>query len=657
MKKLNFDYNLYNKNGKWLQKGHINYSISHFIYVQYQKTYLQYTGKTIPTPQHFWNNFKDAINEKNKGNMFFAFTQNQPQMLNKTSKSGAMQIMHAFGYFAFHDITGTYPFFTRRGNHGRVFLEEPSSQSGMSFHFGIPQKQPTQSYSKLFMATFEQNGNYSLVNEQGTFLLRIVDPIGDKRTDDIAAKSYLDNKNKVLEDLNGIKEFSVKTKNVNLTIYISKEPIAEFDGKLDSYTDGEIYIYVRENLKVSEYIHFIDDERLVLSLRTSSLIKLDEEKYVALKDGDFSLFNEEEVVQLKRMMFIVSYLDEYKQLQKNRRIAYKKQDANSMGFTILTTTQCNARCPYCYEKGMRQFPMSIQTQEKVAELICEHPEKKVHISWFGGEPLLNADAINYITSRMRECGIKFSSSMISNGYLIDKNLEYIHSWHLKSIQITLDGIFEKYDSVKNYVYPGHAFEKIIANIGALIKNNVKVSIRLNFNSDNYLDILECIDYLYQKFGSHNLLSIYPHHIFGDNYYLSDGTNIHTTIYKKMIDCGYVRSLGDLGLKTKTFSCFVNNKNHRVIGADGRLYLCEHIGDEKCIGHIDDGITNLGIYEYWSNLSYPYNKCNQCKYVFLCQGGCKNERNNGESSCCIPFLDSLDEIIKYYYKNKKQKGGC
>ena len=63
MKKLNFDYNLYDANGVLSQKGHINYSISHFIYVQYQKTYLQFAGKPMPSPQHFWNNFKDAINE------------------------------------------------------------------------------------------------------------------------------------------------------------------------------------------------------------------------------------------------------------------------------------------------------------------------------------------------------------------------------------------------------------------------------------------------------------------------------------------------------------------------------------------------------------------------------------------------------------------
>ena len=655
MKKLNFDYNLYDANGVLLQKGHINYSISHFIYVQYQKTYLRYAGKTMPSPQHFWNNFNATLNIKNTGNMFFAFVNNQPQFLNKTSKVGAMQIMQAFGYFAFCDIVGAYPIFVRSNK--RVYLEEPSSHSGMSFHFDIPQKQPTKAYHKLFMSTFVSNGTMSLVNEQGTFSLKIVDPTGSKGIDDTAAKSYFDNKNKVLEDLNGTKEFSVKNENINLTVYISKTPIDELDERLDGYTDGEIYIYVKENLKVSKYIHFIEDEALAISLRTASLVKFDKPKYDALKNGDVSAFNAEEIQQLKSMMFIVSSNDEYLILQENRKKAFGAKN-NKLGFTILTTTKCNARCPYCFESGIKQVAMSKSIQQKISHLICAETDKKIHISWFGGEPLLNADAIDFITECMREKGMTFSESLVTNGYLIDKYIENFSKWNINNVQITLDGVDEKYDNVKKFIYNGKAFEKIIYNIGLLLKNNITVAIRLNFSKNNYQDIIECVEYIYKTFGNDKNLRVYAHYIFGESYYLDDGTNLHIPIFKKLIDCGYVSSLEDLGLKSKTFFCFINDINHSVIDPEGNLYLCEHIANdnkEKCVGNIYKGITDISCYKYWSNIQYPYKKCQTCHFVYFCQGGCKNEVSETENSCCIPFIDSINEIVKYYYLNKKRRG--
>lgn len=51
-------------------------------------------------------------------------------------------------------------------------------------------------------------------------------------------------------------------------------------------------------------------------------------------------------------------------------------------YTILTTTDCNARCFYCYELGRSRIPMSEQTAHEIADYISA---PKVNIHWFGGE--------------------------------------------------------------------------------------------------------------------------------------------------------------------------------------------------------------------------------------------------------------------------------
>ena len=72
------------------------------------------------------------------------------------------------------------------------------------------------------------------------------------------------------------------------------------------------------------------------------------------------------------------------------------------GYTILTTTGCNARCFYCYEKGTKPVTMTAETASKVVRYILAHRgEEKVNLSWFGGEPLYNVQVIDQICKELK----------------------------------------------------------------------------------------------------------------------------------------------------------------------------------------------------------------------------------------------------------------
>ena len=109
-------------------------------------------------------------------------------------------------------------------------------------------------------------------------------------------------------------------------------------------------------------------------------------------------------------------------------------------YTILTTTDCNAHCFYCYEKGIKHINMSEKIAHDVAKFIISNSkDKKVELGWFGGEPLYNYEVINIITDDLRKANKTFTSSMISNGYLFNDNLVKLAKelWNLKYVQITL----------------------------------------------------------------------------------------------------------------------------------------------------------------------------------------------------------------------------
>ncbi len=160
-------------------------------------------------------------------------------------------------------------------------------------------------------------------------------------------------------------------------------------------------------------------------------------------------------------------------------------------YTIFTTTDCNARCFYCFEKNAARIPMSPGSAEKTAGFIAGHcGGNEVSISWFGGEPLYNMEAIDIICRGLRERGIPFNSKIVSNGYLFDREIigRAKVDWELRSVQITLDGTEDVYNKAKAYIYKGvNAFRRVIGNIHLLLDAGIAVDIRLNidtYNADN-----------------------------------------------------------------------------------------------------------------------------------------------------------------------------
>ena len=138
--------------------------------------------------------------------------------------------------------------------------------------------------------------------------------------------------------------------------------------------------------------------------------------------------------------------------------AYSKQLSRRSNpipnITVTPTMECNARCFYCYENGVRQGRMSKENAEKIVAFIKSLDiSKGVFITWFGGEPLMNQEWMDYFADLLRAEKIKFSAFMISNGSKIDESVvgKMKRDWGISSIQITFDGDYEEYVKRKNYV--------------------------------------------------------------------------------------------------------------------------------------------------------------------------------------------------------------
>lgn len=416
------------------------------------------------------------------------------------------------------------------------------------------------------------------------------------------------------------------------------------------------------SLKPSFYNRYIAKNGLYLIFNSCSLslIRLDEEKYYFLQNGNLNHFNEDELQKLFEMNFINSFENESKNIIEQHYSS--NHSKNRFRLTIFTTTYCNARCSYCFQKGTKRLVPTINIEQNIVKLIHKNRNKKIHIKWFGGEPLLNTGMISRISSQLDTLDIDYSSSMISNGYLINQYIDKVIDWKLKRIQITLDGINEKYNSVKNYKIKidNNPFETVISGIKKLLSIGVFVSIRLNFDKTNIQDILDCICYLHQEIGTPPNLSVYGHNIFGleETYHLPDGTNLYLVVMKKLMECGYINNLFNLGIRYRPLPCSAFSPNFYVVDVQGNLLKCEHyIPDPNysgIVGDLDKGLYNQKNLDFWLNRQYPYEKCMGCDCLPICQGGCKFESLYGtEYGACLPYKDCLDDLLFEYYLLKTQ----
>lgn len=329
---------------------------------------------------------------------------------------------------------------------------------------------------------------------------------------------------------------------------------------------------------------------------------------------------------------------------------YIEKDDDSLVLSIFTTTNCNARCFYCFENGCKKMDMPISTAKGICEFIVQKQAKgKVRITWFGGEPLLNQEAISCVSNFLIENGIDFESSIITNGYLIDTiSASLIDDWKVRRVQISIDRIGEEYNKIKQ-INDG-AFERVIKNIHFLLDVGVFVKLRINFLPDNSKEALKVIDFIYAEFGKRENLKVYAAHLYGENAkspldFIPEN-NPYLRLYERLLKYGYINSPKDIGLIGKSQYCSRFDENYYVISPSGEIFKCNHeIYDDEKIGEVGSGFIKSEV----KASQFPFDECETCIMWTCCRGGCvTKQKKYRKEFVCSPIKNCLKEILKMFY---------
>lgn len=339
----------------------------------------------------------------------------------------------------------------------------------------------------------------------------------------------------------------------------------------------------------------------------------------------------------------------------------KKNIINS--YTILTTTDCNAHCFYCYELGRTRIPMSIETACKVADYIIDNYKKSkesdsdatVKILWFGGEPLFNNKVIYSICEKLSDADVKFKSHMISNGYLFDEQLvaDAKKLWNLKDVQITLDGTEKVYNKAKAFIYKGvNAYERVLNNIDLLLKAHIRVIVRMNIDVHNADDLLKLTEIISSRFGCSPGFSCYSHPLFetaGETSHIRSEQR-REAVYRKqkqlvgLLEERNLRRYGKVPTSIQPNHCMADGGEAVIISPNGDIGLCEHYSDSEFISHIDNPAdVDKTVVKSFQERTEDVDICNDCAYY----PQCVRLKKCPEGSLCFPQIKEqhIDEMKK------------
>lgn len=327
-----------------------------------------------------------------------------------------------------------------------------------------------------------------------------------------------------------------------------------------------------------------------------------------------------------------------------------------IGLTICPTMGCNFDCPYCFEDHFAG-KMSAEVQDDVVALaermLDASGAKDLHVTWFGGEPLLAPDVIESLSARLmalaEERDGKYLAGIITNGYLLtQKTVDMLAAAKVESAQVTIDGLGATHDATRRLAGGGPTFERITRNLREL-KIPFKVSIRHNVHEGNrdQMDELEAfIKSLAQESG--NNIMYYPAPVSGSPTADERGEQVGLLCGTDASEVGVRQEAGRFA-KGRGHYCGAHSIWSVGIDEKGNLQKCWESVDKPQISfgtaHDWDPADPLYTASKPNNLTMylntacpvPDDECRECVWLPMCVGGCPNKRLF-ERRQCVAFRD-------------------
>lgn len=409
----------------------------------------------------------------------------------------------------------------------------------------------------------------------------------------------------------------------------------------------------------------VNDKLVIYNTFSAGILSLDKEyekKYEELSSISYKSGTHDDLKNelIKGNMIVREDEDEIGRLTSMYNLS--KFNNSTLSLTIAPTMECNFACIYCYEKGHRYKSMNKEILDQTISFINNNlaHKKGLGITWYGGEPLLAIDSMEYIYGNLKKDfpdDFIYSSGIVTNGYLLDREMAMrLRNLNVEHVQITLDGDREDHDSRRFMIDGKKTYDVIINNIKE-VYNIINISVRINVDHTN-------------KNNINNIFSALGQEVFEKiNIYVAQVENINDTFVNSKciqkeefskLDIKFNKTLQEKGKNRKmpgvsVSGCGANRYNSYIIDPSGDLYKCwNHMGQkDKIVGTI---YGEFFINEIFCKFVLEDNineECKECDILPLCYGGCSDFRirDRGLGNRCHIHKFNIKEQLELFVNNK------
>ena len=330
---------------------------------------------------------------------------------------------------------------------------------------------------------------------------------------------------------------------------------------------------------------------------------------------------------------------------------------------------CNMSCAYCFagrgeyggahggpteeagylaKAAASRAPalMPLETGLRAVDFLISNSQgrRNLDIDFFGGEPLLNWEAIKgivrYARSKERGSGKAFRFTLTTNGLLIDDDVIGFTSREFGNVVLSLDGRPETNDAMRK-LRPGHggSYAAVLPKIRALVeaRGGKGYYVRGTFTRENLdfsNDILHLADLGFTELAMEPVVTK-P----GEPYGLTmDDLDAISGQYEKLAEEKIDRGRQGRGFNFYHFAldlmrgpCIHKRASGCGVGTEylavtpgGDLYPCHQLVGERSFlmgdvfaGAIDGALRG----EFWRRGIFSNDECRRCWARYYCGGGC------------------------------------
>lgn len=361
---------------------------------------------------------------------------------------------------------------------------------------------------------------------------------------------------------------------------------------------------------------------------------------------------------------------------------------------MILSEQCNLACKYCFlgnndcakRSNFLMENMSAETADKAINFFIRQikasgldvEENKPVLIFYGGEPMVNFEILEYAATRINElrekeqCIRNIEMSMVTNGLLLnEEKVRRLHELGV-AIAISIDGFTEEANSMRVDVAGKPVFSRILEKLDMCKAMGVDVSLSVTLSEEtikNTKDILKLVDtYGVKAFGFNIMMS-------SDTFVLPQSYNEAAAQFiidefielreRGIYEDRMMRKLKSFSKAQVYFSdCAATTGGQIVIAPNGQVGICHGCLHNKqyFVAHIDDddfvAVKDKNFIE-WSQLT-PVNheECMECPALGICGGGCPinamhlklgNTIHSIDERFCVHSKKTLEFFIRDLYR--------